>query len=156
MTTAALTLAAVMHLAATCQSTVSPTTIRDIAKHESGFNPHAIHRNTDGSFDAGLMQINSRNFDFLGIRSVHEAMDPCRSIKAAGDLLASLSRYNTGSPTKGLAYAAAVQGQKVDFTEAAPVTVDGARQDITTDAGSDDVSVYAKPGHAGRYLVFSN
>lgn len=46
------------------------------------------------------MQINSANFNWLGL---HDPFDPCQSIAAAGRLLASLSAYNTGSPTKGIA-----------------------------------------------------
>lgn len=38
---------------------VSPLLLWSIAKHESGMNPAAICRNGNGTYDYGLMQINS-------------------------------------------------------------------------------------------------
>lgn len=100
---AALTIAAAMILAATCQNVVDPHTIVGIAKRESGLDPAAVSApNRDGSRDYGLMQINDRNFAWLGL-TANGALDPCRSIAAAARLLASLSRYNTGNPTTGFA-----------------------------------------------------
>jgi type IV secretion system protein VirB1 len=100
-----LTVAAVLALAGSCQSAVAPTTILKLAQHESRLDPRAVNRNQDGTLDKGLMQINERNFLFLALT---DPFDPCQSIAAAARLLASFSRYNTGSPTKGMAYAAAV------------------------------------------------
>lgn len=106
---AALTLPVVLALAASCQHVVAPATIAGIARHESAFDPRAIHKNTDGSIDAGLMQINSANWSWLGL-TAETAFDPCQSIRAAGALLASYSRFNTGNPVAGVGngYVAAV------------------------------------------------
>ncbi len=71
------------------------------------------------SVDVGLMQINSANFSALGL-TVESALNPCSSLTAGaailraafggGDtpadqqvaLLMALSRYNTGSPLRGI------------------------------------------------------
>jgi type IV secretion system protein VirB1 len=72
------------------------------------------------SVDLGLAQINSRNLPRLGL-SVADAFEPCRNLEAAQAILvedfgrssgpgtevqaalrASLSRYNTGDPERGL------------------------------------------------------
>lgn len=79
------------------------------------------------SVDLGLMQVNSANLARLGL-SVADAFDPCRNIAAGARVLAdgyrpgagadpqpalleALSRYNTGSPSRGFAngYVARVQ-----------------------------------------------
>lgn len=106
-----LTASAVLALAASCQSTVAPETILQIAQVESGLDTTAERRNTNGSVDKGLMQINSANFDLLGLR---DPFDPCQSICAAATLLELFSAYNTGSRTKGIAngYALKVVGIK--------------------------------------------
>ena len=39
---------------------INPVILEAIAYVESGMNPSAINYNTDGSYDVGLMQINSR------------------------------------------------------------------------------------------------
>ena len=71
------------------------------------------------SVDVGLMQINSANFGALGL-TVRSALDPCASLAAGlavlqaaygggntdpeqqAALLMAVSRYNTGSPFKGI------------------------------------------------------
>ncbi len=71
------------------------------------------------SVDVGLMQINSANFSALGL-TVESALDPCASLAAGAAilraaygggetpaeqqvaLLIALSRYNTGSPLRGI------------------------------------------------------
>ena len=142
----ALTVAAVLGLAATCQSVVSPQTILKIASHEFGLYPDRIHMNSDGSFDAGIMQINSKNWSWLGLQSMADALDPCKSIAAGAALLASYSRYNSGSPTRSLAYAAAVQALPVEpTTKPAPVQP----------AVGEPPVVYIRPAHSGRDLLYS-
>jgi hypothetical protein len=102
-----LSASAVLALAASCQSIVAPTLILKIAQHESGLDTTIVHMNTDHTRDFGLMQINEKNLAWLGLTE-RAAFDPCISIAAGAQVLANLSRYNTGSPTKGIAYAAAV------------------------------------------------
>jgi type IV secretion system protein VirB1 len=120
-----LPVAAVLSIAAACAPSVDSHMLAGIAQHESGLRPFAIHDNTAGnsifpdnkveaiaaaeslisqghSLDLGLMQINTGNLRLLGL-TVPAAFDPCRSIAAGASLLASFSRYNTGSPTRGIA-----------------------------------------------------
>lgn len=97
-----------------------------IARVESGLNPAAINRaNRNGTYDLGLMQINSihqpRLLRDYGIARVH-LYNPCVSAFAGGQVLAkalartggaivpALSMYNTGRPDSsvGLQYAARV------------------------------------------------
>jgi len=40
--------------------TISPRLLKAIARVESGLDPGAINQNRDGSYDCGLMQVNSR------------------------------------------------------------------------------------------------
>lgn len=116
----ALTLATAMMLAGSCQHLVSPATIVGIAQHESSLDPTRIHLNTDGSRDYGLMQINDRNFGWLGL-SAQAALDPCASIAAGAAVLANFSRYNSGSPTRSLPYALAVSA-RIDAVKGNPAT----------------------------------
>src|SRR5215510_11629964 len=97
-----LTEVAVVSLAIACAPGLDPAMLAGIAHHESGFDPTIIHTNADGSRDIGLMQINERNFGWLGL-TMQTALDPCQSIRAAAQLLQSYSRYNTGSPNAGFA-----------------------------------------------------
>src|SRR3954470_7396840 len=110
-------------IAATCAPGVAPETLAALAGTESGFNPNAIHDNTANrsyfppdqaeairtatpllaaghSVDLGIMQINSRNFTWVGL-TVESAFDPCESIRAGATVLTGFSKYNTGSPTRG-------------------------------------------------------
>jgi len=45
---------------------LSADLLKAIARVESGFKPDAVNKNKDGSYDYGLMQINSRWYDILG------------------------------------------------------------------------------------------
>ena len=125
----ALTIQAALALALQCAPSVDPHMIVAIGQHESGLDPLTIHDNTTGlvlhgagaasaapqliaaghSVDLGLMQVNSMNLGLLGL-SVSDAFTACRSVEAAAKLLALFSRYNTGSPQRGIAngYAAKV------------------------------------------------
>jgi len=45
---------------------ISPLLLWSIAKHESRFNPAAVNRNRNGTYDFGVMQINSSWYGVLG------------------------------------------------------------------------------------------
>ncbi len=105
-----LTVAAFVHLAATCGPSVHVDTLASIVQAETQFDTLAIHDNTTGrtyhpatsaeavriatdlvtaqrhSADLGLMQINSGNLAGLGM-SVMDAFDPCKSIAAGARVL---------------------------------------------------------------------
>lgn len=89
-----------------------------IALQESGLNPRAVNRNTNGSQDIGLMQINSSWGPMLaryGIRP-SDLWDPCTNIFVGawilgdnlarmGPTVAALGAYNARDPIKREAYA---------------------------------------------------
>lgn len=106
-----LTLSAALALAAACGGGLDPQMLVGIAKVESGLDPAAIHVNRNGSRDIGLMQVNTSNFQLLGLDE-KSALDPCVSLAAGAHLLKIFSGYNTGSPSRGIVnnYAASVVG----------------------------------------------
>ena len=66
------------------QNGIDPDLVFCIMWRESNFNPNSIGRNTNGTYDYGLMQINSSNFSFLsqkiGITSMYDLLDPYKNI----------------------------------------------------------------------------
>lgn len=69
---------------------VDPWLLYSIAEKESSLNPSAINRtNKDGSYDIGLMQINSSFLPYLKEYGITEAMlyDPCTNIKVGAWVL---------------------------------------------------------------------
>ena len=145
-----LPLAVVTHLSTACAPEVAPAMLADIARVESRLDPFAIHDNATGrsywprdkaeairiavpllaaghSIDAGLMGINAGNWRWLGL-DAETVFDPCRNIRAGATVLTALSRYNTGSPTRGFrnGYVASVVAAgralpPIFVTRAAPV-----------------------------------
>lgn len=130
-------------LMASCAPNVAPSTLEALIRHESRGNAYAIGVNAgqrldkqpdnlehalttvqqlirDGTdFDAGLGQINVRNWDWLGLTPT-TVFDPCTNLKAAQTVLsecygralnrypgpqqavrAALSCYNTGNFDRG-------------------------------------------------------
>jgi soluble lytic murein transglycosylase-like protein len=97
-----------------------------IAKVESNFNPAAINRNSNGSTDYGIMQINSRWFGTLakdfGITSSHVIGDTCTNIHVGAWILAtnfwqagrdwnSVGAYNAGYANKNESIRRAYSGK---------------------------------------------
>lgn len=95
--------------------------LRAIARHESGLNATAVHRNQNGSTDWGLMQLNDATLRRFSLSST-DALVPEKAIPAAAQLLATIKRelgerfstfswpaaYNVGSdlvPVSGFDYA---------------------------------------------------
>jgi len=90
-----------------------------IAKTESSLNPAAVNRsNADGSYDIGLMQINSSWLPRLRVYGIVEKdlYSPCVSIDVGawilahnirqhGNTWAAVGAYNTSDPQRGLQYA---------------------------------------------------
>jgi type IV secretion system protein VirB1 len=129
-------------LALRCGPSVAPSTLASVARTESAFEALAINDNTTGtsgvpatpeiavqlasklleaghSVDVGIMQINSGNFQKLGL-TLEAAFDPCKSIAAAATVLTgnfsgggdshegqqaalrvAISKYNTGDAQRG-------------------------------------------------------
>lgn len=97
---------------------VNPHLLYAIAKTESSMNPNAINRNKNGSYDIGLMQINSSWFPTLRKHGFDEQhlLDPCVSIHVGAWVLAQNMRrlgnsweavgaYNSSKPDIRLKYA---------------------------------------------------
>ncbi len=90
-----------------------------IAKTESSLNPTAVNRaNSNGTYDVGLMQINSSWLPKLRQFGIAEQdlYQPCVSIDVGawilahnirqfGNTWAAVGAYNTPNPTRGLQYA---------------------------------------------------
>lgn len=76
---------------------IDPLLLYAIAKVESSLDPHAFNRNRDGSFDVGLMQINSTHLPRLikvGITRQRLTREPCTAIHAGAEILAGfIERY---------------------------------------------------------------
>jgi soluble lytic murein transglycosylase-like protein len=58
---------------------VSPHLLWAIAKVESNFNPRALNHNKNGTYDVGLMQINSSWFPYLKKHGIDPSLlwEPC-------------------------------------------------------------------------------
>lgn len=66
-----------------------------IAQVESEMNPGALNRNNNGSYDIGLMQINSFHMPKLrklGLTEEHLKRDPCVSILVGASILADMMK----------------------------------------------------------------
>jgi type IV secretion system protein VirB1 len=119
-----LPLAVFLHIAVVCAPQIAPATLAAIARTESRLDPYAVHDNATGrsywprdkaeavaiatpllaaghSIDVGLMGINAGNWRWLGL-TIETVFDPCPNIRAGATVLTAFSRYNTGSPTRGL------------------------------------------------------
>ncbi len=100
---------------------ISPHLLRAIAKGESSFNPAAINHNTNGSYDCGLMQINSSwepTLRRMGI-SWNQLADPCTNVMVGAWVLSqcisdygytwtAVGCYNSRTPSKRDRYAARI------------------------------------------------
>lgn len=77
---------------------VDPWILYGIAKVESSLNANAMnltHQKRTGSYDIGLMQINSRNLKALAHFGINEAAlsDPCVNIEVGAYILAEKIRF---------------------------------------------------------------
>jgi soluble lytic murein transglycosylase-like protein len=97
---------------------VNPYLLYAIAKTESSLNPLAVNRNKNGSYDVGLMQINSVWFPTLRRYGITEEQlyQPCVSIHVGAWILAqnmqrlgnswnAVGAYNAASPARRELYA---------------------------------------------------
>lgn len=67
------------------------TVLAAVAKHESGFNPNAIHVNDNKSRDLGLMQINESHLPDLARFGIQEKdlFDACTNLKVGAWILST-------------------------------------------------------------------
>lgn len=90
---------------------INPQILRAIAKVESNFNPAAVNRNTNGTYDFGLMQINSIWAPTIGKERWKSLGEPCSSVKTGAWILSmcmekygytwkAIGCYNSQTPDK--------------------------------------------------------
>lgn len=172
-------------LIATCAPMVAPTTMKAVVLEESRGHPYAIHdgnthralfpdtkaeaiatarRLIEGGsrIDAGLAQINSQNWKWLGL-TPETVFDPCTNLRAGERVIlaaytsdpstvdAAISRYNTGDATRGVTngYVGRVKGwmprpqPNRDYeAQGAPVTVRASLEAVPEGEGAPaDVSI---------------
>ncbi len=98
---------------------ISPDLLWSIAKYESNLNPSAINFNKDGSYDFGLMQINSSWKMVLGEENWKSITDPCYNVMVGAWVLSNCIKeygytwdavgcYNSRSKTRQLKYASKI------------------------------------------------
>ena len=100
---------------------IAPRLLWGICKGESNFNPAAVNYNTNGSYDFGLMQINSSWAPTLRKNGIpwNTLADPCTNVKVGAWVLAqcvndygytwaAVGCYNSRTPSKRDRYAARI------------------------------------------------
>lgn len=100
---------------------ISPHLLHAISKGESNLNPIAVNHNTNGSYDFGLMQINSSWEPALRRFGIHwdSLADPCTNVMVGAWVLSQCIRdygynwpaigcYNSRTPSKRDRYAARI------------------------------------------------
>lgn len=106
---------------------------RAIAMHESGMRPNAVGKNTNGSRDIGLMQINSWWLPSLAKYGIREAdlFDACKNAYIGNWIMAqnilrfglnwdAVGAYNATTPAKREVYARKIYAQLLRYQ--APIT----------------------------------
>jgi len=90
---------------------INPQILRAIAKVESNFNPRAVNKNSNGTFDFGLMQINSSWAATLGKERWNSLGDACSNTRTGAWILSmcmnkygytwkAIGCYNSQTPDK--------------------------------------------------------
>lgn len=109
---------------------INPQILKAIAKVESNFKPRAVNWNKNGTYDFGIMQINSSWYYTLGKEWWNTLGDPCSNIKGGAKILSGCMKkygysweaigcYNSQTPSKRDKYALAVfrQLQSIQQTD---------------------------------------
>jgi type IV secretion system protein VirB1 len=170
----ALSIPVALAIALHCAPVEDPGMLVAIARQESGLEPMTLHDDTSGkvlhgagvidaerrliaaghSVDLGAWQINSRNLALLDLR-VADAFEPCKAVAAAARLIELFSRYNTGSPSRGIAngYAAGVMAAIHAVKAATPAGHPAVPVMAQPPISAPDP--FAKPSRTGRDLVFA-
>lgn len=73
---------------------VSPQLLWAISRAESDFNPQAINFNKNGTYDYGLMQINSSWREMIGHSAWGALSDPCYNTKVGAWILSDCINRN--------------------------------------------------------------
>ena len=101
---------------AACRYNISADILYAIAKVESNFDPSAVNWNKNGSYDYGVMQINSRWYKVIGTDAWSRLGDPCYNVNVGAWILSECMKrhgytweaigcYNASSKNKRNCYA---------------------------------------------------
>ncbi|MDY0383722.1 lytic transglycosylase domain-containing protein [Trichlorobacter sp.] len=104
------------------QYNLPPVLLMSIARHESNLQPDAVNRNSNSSYDFGVMQINSSWAKRLGSELWSQLGDPCTNIKVGAWILRqcidqygynwkAVGCYNSRTPGKNEVYARRIAAQ---------------------------------------------
>jgi hypothetical protein len=94
---------------------INPTLLESIARVESNLNPNAVNRNTNGTSDIGLMQINSAWLKSISVSANDLLKDAClNTMTGAWILRQCMDRHGYGWEAVGC-YNAMSRNKKVDY-----------------------------------------
>jgi hypothetical protein len=94
---------------------INPTLLESIARVESNMNPKAINKNTNGTSDIGLMQINSAWLRSMRVNANDLLNDPClNTMTGAWILRQCIDRHGYGWEAVGC-YNAMSRNKKVNY-----------------------------------------
>ncbi len=143
---------------------INPTILRAIAKVESNYKTRAINWNRNGTYDFGVMQINSNWASTLGLERWSTLGDACSNIKTGAMILATCMKkygytweaigcYNSQTPDKRDRYARMVfkQLQRIEqddreFRKNLEAAVrDRANDLVAAGQGGEDASSVQEP-----------
>jgi soluble lytic murein transglycosylase-like protein len=108
---------------------INPQILKAIARVESNYKPRAINWNKNGTYDFGVMQINSSWYYTLGKDWWMTLGDPCSNIRGGAKILSGCMKkygytweaigcYNSQTPSKRDKYAYAVYRQLKNIQQA--------------------------------------
>jgi type IV secretion system protein VirB1 len=172
----ALSIPVALAIALRCAPAVDPDMLVGIAQRESGLETMTLRDDVSGQVlrgmgvvdaatrliaaghpvDLGPWQINSRNLSLLGL-GIADAFEPCESAAAAARLIELFSRYNTGSPSRGIAngYAPAVMAS-IHAVKAATLTVPARpAMPALVEPPVPAADPFTRPSRTGRDLIFT-
>lgn len=110
---------------------VNPLILRAIALIESRGNPKAVNKNANGSYDFGMMQINSIHLPELARYGIGKSdlLDGCKSVYTGawilrqkmdqyGNTWDAVGAYNSATPAYRARYAAKIRGMVIQLVQA--------------------------------------
>ncbi len=116
---------------------VSPLLLEAIMVAESEGNPGAINYNRDGSYDFGLMQINSSWARPWGLKVWSTLGDPCVNVHAGAFLLADcIKQYGQTWDAVGC-YNARTREKKIDYVRKVKAVFERLKSERTGENGGE-------------------
>jgi soluble lytic murein transglycosylase-like protein len=123
---------------------LAPEILQSISSTESGNKPYAVHYNSDGTFDVGLMQINSSWEKSVGKELWSRLFDPCTNVRMGAWILARcVKRYGYGWKAVGC------------YHSSTPSKRDGYAKKVAHALVRNREKREVTPANAGDMLLFS-